>query len=415
MKRICTFIAAFFVTLLLVSCASMIPVEESNSNSVETQTTNPPNSTEPVGQIVKPVVKTTGSELSLDGIKKAAQDLGYAVEDVQDMQINIDPSPTNGFNVIYEDEYSASHIPIYEFENSEDALVCAQQINEEGYSRCIINENFLTMTGADYGVVRNDNEKGLLEKLLKSTVMQYAEPQPIPLIPSKDYAGAFVHTETIRKALDKLINRSVLLYDKTLPQDDPKRAGNAFFSPISSGDLGFTGSLCEEQTQLDAVKQLWEMFGCTDFEIQHDAANEYVLKGKRAGLDTTFEIHCAYFPETGALRLVEDGEEVKELFEFVSLGSDTYAFQTLYERAIVEYKDSKIISFVYSLNKRDPLLAYHMETDSIYPYGEGVDETWVSNAEEDSYEQFITYDGTKLVISADSFFGERLKVEIDVK
>lgn len=57
MKKICTFIAIICVALLFVSCSSeKIADEKSNSSSVKTQTTNPSNSTDPVGQSVKPVV-----------------------------------------------------------------------------------------------------------------------------------------------------------------------------------------------------------------------------------------------------------------------------------------------------------------------------------------------------------------------
>jgi hypothetical protein len=75
----------------------------------------------------------------------------------------------------------------------------------------------------------------------------------------------------------------------------------------------------------------------------------------------------------------------------------------------------KITSFFYSLNKHTKESAYNPDTDSIFPNGTGVDNAWVTKSGEDAYEQFITFDGAKLKISATDFTGNRLKTEIDVK
>lgn len=424
MKKLCTFIAIICIALFSVSCTSEKTAIKGDSGSATPKTSNSTDlvvqsaqasdkqDTALIGQNPAEVKQEDG--LSLESIKKAAQGSGYVVEEVQDRQIHIVPKPIGGINVIYEDENSSAHIPVLEFTNAEDAQACAKEINESGYNLCIINGRFLTMTSAKYGVVLNDKENAMLENLLKSKVMEYIEPAPAAIFPAKDYAGAYKQIEAIRTALDKLINKSVLLYCKTIPQDEAEKTAGLNFSPISSGDLAFTGTLCEDQTQIDAVRQVWEMFGCTDFILKHDAEHDYILIGKRAGVEAKFEIHCVYSPDTGALRLVEkDNAEVKEFYEYVPLGADKYAFQTLFERALVEYKDGKIISAVYSRNKRDKSSDFNPDKDGIYPKGAGLDSGWVSKAGADSYEQFIAYDGAKLDIGADNFMGERVKMEIN--
>jgi len=116
------------------------------------------------------------------------------------------------------------------------------------------------------------------------------------------------------------------------------------------------------------------------------------------------------------LRIADNnGGEMVELFEFVPLGEDKYAFQTLHERAIVEYKDGKITSFTYSLNERTKEKAYNPDTDSIFPNGTGVDKAWASKSGENGYEQFITFDGAKLQISAVDFTGDKLNDEINIE
>jgi hypothetical protein len=103
------------------------------------------------------------------------------------------------------------------------------------------------------------------------------------------------------------------------------------------------------------------------------------------------------------------------MLEFVPLGQDRYAFQTLYERGIVGYKEGKVTSLIYSVKKRMKETAYDPKAGSIYPDGKGANDSWVSNSGEDAYEQFITYDGSKLKISATDFMGNVLKIDIDVK
>lgn len=408
MKKVLTYLVILCVLLMLfTSCASV--------NKADTSAAISQNDTTPANSAVEEPKKPVDSGLTLDGIKKSALDAGCEVEEVQAMQMSLEPKPVGGFNYVYKDENNQAHIPVLEFKNAADAEKYAKQVNEAGYNLCIINGKFLTMTSTKYGVVINENEKGALETLLNSKVMEYVESIPAPSNSSKDYAGAYSQIDAICKAIDKLVNKSALLHDKALPKDDPKRLESVFFSPLTSADLAFTAVLSEDQTQLDAVVKVWEMFGCTDVKLKHDVPNDYTLSGKRAGLDTSFELHCMYSPEKGSLRLVDkDGGQLVELYEFVPLGGDKYAFQTLYERGIVEYKDGKIISLIYSLNKRDKELAYDINKDSIYPSGQGTDEAWVSKYGEDSYEQSISYNGNTLKIVADSFMGGRLKAEMNV-
>lgn len=359
---------------------------------------------------------TADSSLTLDGIKKAAQDAGYEVQDVRDFQLIGGVGPVAGFNVIFKDENSESYIPVLEFKNSDDAGKYAEEVNAAGYNLCIMNGKYLTITGAEYGVPVNEKEKTALEGLLGSKVMEYTAPEPVQLASAKDYAGAYRQIDAISRALDELVNKSVLLYDKTAAEG--KRIGDTVVlgSLLSSIDLAFTATLSEDQTQLDAVPQVWEMFGCTDFKLEHPSADNYILTGKRAGQETTFEVKCSFDPGTGSLRLVDKSAgETTDLYEFVPLGSDRYAFQTLNSRAIVEYKDGKVRSFAYSLNKYDKSLNYDPDKDGIYGKGAAADEAWVSKLGEENFDRLISSDGTKLKISAAGFTGEKVQAEIDVQ
>lgn len=360
--------------------------------------------------------KSVDSGMTLEQIKKAAQDAGCEIEEVKDFQLIGGQVPVAGFNLIYKDELSESHIPVLEFQNDDEALAYAEQVNDAGYNMSIVNGKFMTITGSQFGIPTNDKEQALLEKIMDSKVMEYTKKAPVVVSSANDYAGAYLKIDAINKAVDELVTKSILLYDKSAPED--KRIGDVFIagSLISSMDLAFTAGMKEDQTQLDAVAQVWEMFGCTDVKVSHDAPHNYTLTGKRAGLDTSFEIKCSFSPGTGSLRLIDkDGGQLVEFYEFVPLDADKYAVQTLYARAIVEYKEGKVNYFIYTANKTDKALAYDPEADGIYEKGGALDEAWAAKASKDSYERYIVYDGAKLVISADTFFGERLNTEIDAQ
>ncbi len=355
--------------------------------------------------------------ITLESVKRAAIDAGFAPEDIREgLQQGTGPNPVRGIYINYKDDSLQSQCPVYEFNSPAEALEYARQVNSEGYSLCIVNGKLVAMTGSKYGVVYNDREKATLERFLQSSFMTYEEPALPQASANKDYAGACTRIDAIVKAVDKLVNKPVLIYQKSLPADDPGRnIASISFSMLSSADMAFTSILCEDQAKMDQVVETWEMYGCTDVKLKHDAANDYVLTGKRAGMEDPFSIHCVYSPDKDSLRIVDiNGGEKAEMLEFIPLGGDKYAFQTLYERGIVEYRDGKVTSLTYSASIRTKESAYDSEADGIFPDGKGVDDTWVSKLGEDAYEQFITFDGSKLKISATDFTGNRIKIEIGV-
>lgn len=402
MKKNLLLITFVCITLLFTSCSAPA------NNTGTAEATGP--------AVTEAAKAPADSSMTLDSIKKAAQNAGYGVDDVQEFQLLGGVEPVAGFNMIFKDGSNESYIPVLEFGNAEDAGKYAEEVNAAGYNLCIMNGKYLTITGAEYGVPVNEKEKAVLEGLLGSKVMEYTAPAAVQLASAKDYAGAYQQIDTISRALDEFVNKSVLLYDKTA--EEGKRIGDTVVlgSLLSSIDLAFTATLCEDQTQLDAVSQVWEMFGCTDFKLEHPSANNYILTGKRSGQETTFEVKCSFDPGTGSLRLVDTGAgETTDLYEFVPLGSDRYAFQTLNSRAVVEYKDGKVKSFAYSLNKYDNSLSYDPDSDGIYGKGAIADEAWVSKLGEDNFDRLITSDGTKLKISAAGFTGEKVQAEIEVQ
>jgi len=353
--------------------------------------------------------------ITLESVKKAALDAGYAAEDIPEIDVQTEPAPVRGIFVNYVDETLQSQCPVYEFKDAADALAFAGEVNDSGYGLCIVNGKLLAMTDARYGIILHDNEKTVLESFLTGNFLPYVDPAVPPASPDRDYAGAASRIGLMQQALDKLVNKAVILHTKTLPADDPKTLAFLTFSMVGSADLSFTAMLNEDQTQIDAVIQTWASYGCTDVKISHDKPHDYTMTGTRAGMDEPFAIHCIYAPEKDSLSLVDkNGKELLEFFEYVPLGNDRYAFQTLYERAILTFRDGKITSLVYSLKPRSNESAYGPDTDNIFPDGTEADDAWVIAAGKDAFEQWIVYDGKKLQISAVDFTGTKLEYEMIV-
>ena len=388
--------------------ASETPVSEPDSSPDSSPESSSESSTpSPEQDTPKPTEAPVDAGITLESVKKAALDAGYAAEDIPEITVQTEPVPVRGIYVNYMDETLQSQCPVYEFKSAAEAMSFAREVNDSGYSLCIVNDKLLAMTDAKYGIILHDKEKAVLESFLESRFLPYEEPALPPVNPDKDYAGAASRIERIQQSLDKLINQSVILHAKSLPTEAQTALSFITFSLVGSADLSFTAPLNENQANIDAVIQTWELYGCTDVKISHDKPHEYVMTGTRAGMDAPFAIHCVYSPEQDSISLLDkDEEELLEFFEYVPLGNDRYAFQTLYERAIVSYQDGEITSLSYSLKPRSFEYAYSPETDNIYPDGMGADDAWVFAAGKDVFEQTIVLDGTNLQISAEDFTGE---------
>lgn len=421
MKRFVLFIVLVGIAvMLLTSCArpasnessTTTSLSESENASVTTQNVEAVSTTTVSQEATAPV----DSGVTLESVKQAALDAGYAAEDIQNLEMHTEPRPVRGIYVNYADETLQSQCPVYEFKTAADAKEFAKQVNDSGYSICIVNNTLLAMTDAKYGIILNDNEKSVLESFLKSSFLPYEEPNKAPVSSAKDYAGAASRIAAIQEALDKLVNKSVVIYAKTLSADEQSTLNFITFSLLRSADLSFTQLLNEEQANIDTVVQTWEQYGCTDVKMKHDKPHDYTMTGKRAGMDDPFAMHCVYSPEQDALSISDiNGIDPVELFEFTPLGNDQYAFQTLYERAIVGYKDGVISSLVYSLKPRSIELAYNLKTDNVYPNAAGADEAWVRASGDGGFEQVIVFDGTKLQISAVDFTGTNIEFDVEVQ
>ena len=102
-----------------------------------------------------------GFRITLDGMKEAAGNAGYKVEDDY-LKSNDDIA--DGFSVIYPRKNSEAYIPVYEMKNKSAAAAYAENINATGSNLAIVNGKFLTVVS---GSSENENEKTFFENLIK--------------------------------------------------------------------------------------------------------------------------------------------------------------------------------------------------------------------------------------------------------
>jgi hypothetical protein len=383
----------------------------------------------------KPSISITpaNNSLTLEILKKGALDAGYKIDDKQILVSSKPgtPKPAAGFVINYVSENSQMQIGVVEFNNAADALTYAKLINSSGIGLAIINDKFFTMTRASYGIVEDDKQKGFLEQLLRSKVMSWTGFTPKNNY-SKDYKGAVELVADIDTAYNILLKRSVTVYDKKLPLNDPKSLEMAsFLSPLSS--VGYYPPFCDDTAMLDQYMKMWEYFGVTELNLKNKP-NDYVMTGKRYQMDKAFEIHAEYDPAKGSIRLVDilDGKEQTCFYEFIPLGSDKYAIQSDTMRMIIEYKNGLVTSFTASqlipsttsisvISDNGQATVSTTESaanvnsaakDSIYPEGAGADAAWVMKAGESAFEQVLTFDGTTIKVNVKSFTGDRIKADI---
>ena len=235
------------------------------------------------------------------------------------------------------------------------------------------------------------------------------------IVPASDYPGAVKQVGILTNILNTLVNRTVLTHDKSAPPDKNFSAAYIDFRMLTSGNLGFTSYLSENEDDRNMMHQIWTGFGVKDMEITRTAAHTYEVTGIRAGMPDPFLISCAFDPQSGSLRLVEtNGEFVSELIEFVPLGERQVTLFKHYPNVpVITYKDSEITAFAYSHLKSETA-GYDPESDGIFKKT-GLNEEWVMVAGENSYSQRVNYDGTVLKIHAESFFtGSIVSADISV-
>ena len=105
----------------------------------------------------------SNGSVSLSGLKKAAKDAGYEVEDSYFWSGD---NIVGGFTVVFSKNGTNSHIPVLQFKDKASADANAKRELDAGYNYPIQNGKFLTFASARNSVIKDEEEKTFLENLI---------------------------------------------------------------------------------------------------------------------------------------------------------------------------------------------------------------------------------------------------------
>ena len=350
-----------------------------------------------------------GTIASLDEIKEKLLASGYEISDLVDLQKEFAFNLVDGFNFSKDGKQSL----VMEFATPNDSKAYADDVNESGYNVPILNGRFVTFVEATKGIVTDLEMQAELEDLMDAKALVLEEwSNTIDVSTStSDYKGAYDLMQNISNSLNTLVDQAVTKNNMEHPEGDPQGTHKVFTYMFGSIPVALTSQFCEDEAMLTAIESVAYMMGLSEAKVSRNGPHDYTLTAITSRKQEAYEVNAVYDTSSGGMRMVEktDGE-VTEFFEFIPLGSDKYAFQTNTERGIVNYKDGKTLSFVYTkLNPKDR--EYSSQSDSIYPSGAGASIEWVAAKGEDGYEQYLNFDGEYIKLSVE-FFGDRTKTQI---
>ena len=165
--------------------------------------------------------------------------------------------------------------------------------------------------------------------------------------------------------------------------------------PFYEIDIALTASIDETMTN-ELLGNVFDAFGLKNSKFTRNTTNDYSITFDNNSGDAIIFI-CKYNPANGAFLFLDkidakDGNDtVKAMIEFLPLGENKYAIQSLTERAIVTYKGGVITNAVYSKNiynvdytgaLSDIEVLYNIYEDSIYPDRKPDDNFAIKNKDE---------------------------------
>jgi hypothetical protein len=355
-----------------------------------------------------------GTVASLKEIKQKVISAGYETTELLEIQMTMAEGIADGFNIVI----GGSQNPVLEFETAEKAQAYAEYVNAAGTGSVIVNGRFFTYLedGDDSGI--DEEILQTLESFMDTSALTRPDSSEqdyfIISESTSDYKDAYALMTQISTAISTLLNQSLEKYNKEHPEGDPKNAAEVVPLLFNSIELCVTAYFCEDETAYEGIVAAAEMIGITEAKMTRNGAHDYTLSGKTFG-GKVFEMKGVYDPATGGLRMANNtGGTITEFFEFIPLGNGQYAFQNDTERALADYRDGNLDSFVYT--RAGSNAGYDNKTDSIFPAGAPVDGNWAAGRGENDYAEYYVFDGLTVKLNVKTFGGRIItKISVPVK
>ena len=205
-----------------------------------------------------------------------------------------------------------------------------------------------------------------------------------------NYEQAYTFYSNLINKISNVVSNAVKHNNERIEEAKPDDYYNdpaylsVLYMPFLSIDMALTSSLSDTVSSA-TIEMLYSFFGYKDIVFEIKAPGEYVITGQDE--DDGVELKDLASYSNGGIRYshLVDGK-VTEFYEFIPLGNDRYALQSLTDRAIVTYKDGEITKMIHSETRHETdwdteqpttwSVYYDPDTESIWGKTQ-LDDSWV--------------------------------------
>ena len=229
------------------------------------------------------------------------------------------------------------------------------------------------------------------------------EPSPFvrdvePLDKAVTYTEACEQAEIIKNEVIFLVSELNRIHNRGKSSTDRDYTGELPYEiMLLNHSLFFTYGLNDDEYTPKFMGLILESLGFDDVKVAINKPGDYTMSFTVEGL--AVELNSLFDQDSGSMSFISniDDGSPPEMFEFINLAGDKFAFQTEWERMIVEYDGEKAIHFIYSALKYDNFDMHYTMDDSIFK-GDPVDDKWVLEKGDSSFSKTLTYDGNSMQI-----------------
>lgn len=229
------------------------------------------------------------------------------------------------------------------------------------------------------------------------------------------YADAYEFYNNMESALEKAVTDPYEAYIELLETEKPDTYYNdptymtMLYMPFLSIDLAFTATFTDAVSP-STIQAAFSIMGMEDvsFKVQSPGSYQVLFKGTDSDdIPYQGEIKAEYDASSKSLHFIEyHDNELNTFIEFISLGGDRYALQNKSNRALITYRDGKVVELyhlanIYNSNYETGELSaqtkIYGESDFIWGKTD-MDRSWVTEFKEENGATLYELTETKLII-----------------
>lgn len=215
----------------------------------------------------------------------------------------------------------------------------------------------------------------------------------------KNFLDHYNEQSVMISVFENLVEKNVDAYNEGKGLDD---SVYLYLIALDSWELAMGASFSEDGSwdmMQRGIAMAVEFFGGTDVTVTRNAAHNYTLAYTNGDGEKIVD-HFRADAGNGIQMLSYKNDKLNTFFEYISLGNNTYVWQSARERLLMEYQD-KVIGYSYYSNLNETS-TYYTEADLLYGTDAVPTVQWVM--ERDDFHTKISFDGTEMDVTTVNFF-----------